>query len=232
MSLKRYTSIFCLCLLLGSSSVHAQLDLELLEDSPTPSPLPEGQEYSIEIEQLTPSEIRNEALDQAEQREFARQGFVVRSGEQLTAMSIEKTQLSFTSFRTDPIQEASTQLVVRSNLNHANQLLMDTISQLSSGTNPIPPTSCDPDYPCTKGRATPWNDTDSVGWGYSLRGERVPSDYEQGRAYKPPQTEHTSLMTFRHREAQERLIMNWKIVTSDAPDGIYSGVIRLIALPI
>jgi|GEM_PF-2096545 len=139
MSFKRYTSIFLLVFILTfTQGVFAQVDLRLLENSPTPTPLPEGQEYVLEIEQITQSEdtllLR---LSASEQATFEEQGFVITGTRPGVTLSLSKTQLSFDTFEAETPQTDDLKMTIQMHDMHGHQILLGS-DETADGSMPRP----------------------------------------------------------------------------------------------
>lgn len=223
MSLKGYTSIFFVVLFIWALPVSAQLNLELLDNSPTPTPLPEGQEYILEIEQIDLSKQpeNKPTLTTAQRKEFERNGYVIIRMDGLSSLTIEKTHLTYSPFKESDGQIQTTQVNVDEHSTGSGfQLLMNLRQSLSSGETIISPTYCDESSPCTVQRPSDW-DMKVFGWGYSFDGEK----------YRPVPTETTAIETQGISDRSRPFMMSWKIAPDTNIDGIYSARVQLIALP-
>lgn len=223
MSLKRYTSIFFAFLLIWTAPVHAQINLDLLENSPTPTPLPEGQNYILEIEQIDLSkqtEIKP-TLTSSQKKMFDQNGFVVIQAQGVSGLTIEKTQLTFESFMDGKAQSKSTQVKLDEHATSSGfQLLMNLKESLSSGDRVVAPTNCSETIPCTVTRAVGWDDM-NAGWGYSLDGE----------TYRPVPTNNTTIERQGVSSRSRPYMMTWRVQPENKLDGIYSARVQLIVLP-
>ncbi|MBP9691261.1 hypothetical protein KBD81_04245 [Candidatus Woesebacteria bacterium] len=222
MSSKRYASIFLTLLLMWSVPVHAQMNLELLENSPTPTPLPPGQEYILEIKPIQETgEVMKSSLSSEDMRIFDTKGVVVRSGEGTTSLQIEKTQLHFDTFGTSSKQDESTQLKLSAEKASGYELVMEVVSPLSSAhVGEISGTSCNAERRCTETRDAPWTETGTSAWGYMISGAQYRT---------PPLEPRTVFQSLASAPMTKKLTV--RIVTDQVPDGIYSSTLHLILLP-
>ncbi|QQS44630.1 hypothetical protein IPM65_03460 [Candidatus Roizmanbacteria bacterium] len=222
--------------LFSAPGVHAQIDLDLLLNSPTPTPLPPGQEYILELEQLDLSTASDSgkfgSFSTAERKRFEEQGYTVRSKDQPISFSIDRTQIAFSSFETAPVQEEQSSVHISAE-SSGFQVLMEAKAAFSSENDTtIPPTRCDSRRTCSALRAQSWKNEQIPGWGYSVSGNNAPSDFQDKTFYRPPSFDGIIALLKQGEPAKRSSItLNWKIVTEALNDETYSSVVTLFALP-
>lgn len=221
---------------LSTSSVHAQIDLDLLLNTPTPSPLPPGQEYILELEQLDLSTASDSgqfgSFSSSERKQFEEQGYVVRTKNQNISFSVDRTQIAFGSFKTAPVQEEETSAMIGSE-GSGFQVLMEAKTALSSVNNTtIPPTRCDSRQTCSPLRAQAWKDAQAPGWGYSLSGSEVPQDFKNKTFYRPPSLDgYISLLKSGEPDSNTNITLTWKVLTDGSNEETYSSILKFFAVP-
>ncbi len=223
-------------LLLQSTPVHAQIDLDLLLNTPTPSPLPPGQEYILEIEQLDLSSASDSgqfgAFSSSERVHFEEQGYIVRNNNESISFSVDRAQIAFGSFKTAPVQEEQTTAMIISE-SSGFQLIMEATGSFSSeNSTTIPPTRCDSRRTCSPLRAQEWRNEQIPGWGYNLSGSGIPKDFKNKTYYRPPSLDGIiALLKQGAPDNKTSITLNWKVVSDAESEETYSSVVRLLALP-
>lgn len=218
------------------NTVAAQVDLDLLLNSPTPSPLPAGQEYILELEQLDLSTSSDSgqlgSFTTTERKQFEEFGYVVRSSGQAISLGIDRTQIAFSSFQTAPVQEEQSVMTVLSG-STGFQMVMEAYTALSSvnGTV-IAPTRCDSRQTCSPLRAQRWESEQASGWGYNLSGTNKPSDFNSKSYYRPlSQNGEISLIKTGEPNKKNSITMTWRIVNTALSDETYASIVALFVLP-
>lgn len=232
-------SVSLMVYLLLVFKVHAQLDFDILTDTPTPTLLPPGQEYILEIEQIDPNSATSSAglsvLSSSEKNIFNEQGYVIKSPEKNNdiSFSVDRSQVAFTSFKVSPMQEKEVTLHINAGSSIGFQLLMETVAPFSSaaGTE-LEPTQCNSNNLCTPTRAQLWTDSEVPGWGYSLSGRQISQDFISKNWFRPVSLEHpVTLIHAGQLNNKSSIKLNWKVVAPNISEETYSTIIKLVTIP-
>lgn len=223
-------------LVLSAQKTYAQIDLDLLLNTPTPSPLPPGQEYILELEQLDLSTASDSgqfgSFSSSERKQFEEQGYIVRSKNQNISFVVDRTQIAFGSFKTAPTQEEESTATISSE-ETGFQVIMEAKTAFSSANNTtIPPTRCDSRQTCSPMRAQEWKDTQTPGWGYNLSGSQAPPDFKNKTFYRPPSLDgYVSLLKNGEPARKTTATLSWKVLTAGSNEETYSSILKFFALP-
>lgn len=111
----------------------------------------------------------------------------------------------------------------------------DLMRKLTGET--IPDTSCNGNKKCTPAIAALWNSVTSFGFGYSMKGEDIPSDFKSDSYFRPfpnlkKKQKETVIMKNNDKTSARRAEMTVKTVVSAVqPDGTYQTIVNITALP-
>ncbi len=207
----------------------------VMAQTPSPSPTPP---YILFIEPITIAnpETNSPFTSSEEERNWNSYGYVIRSHREVPAQfTVQKTDLSFDMFTPEKPRVNATTFTLSSPTQDQYQILLSLAKPLTSvRQGSIPPTTCSlsPASACTVGQAAPWDDITVVGWGYSLKGDSVPDDFQEDEWYRPL-SEDTPITIVRTYGSGKRTStqMTWKIQTNERIEETYAAVASLIALP-
>jgi len=135
------------------------------------------------------------SIGQAAAKEFASNGYIVKAGFQYVYSRIPFT-FSVSNTRVDlgtllPQTPSTGQLTLKVSFGGAGQYLVTTRADQSltriSGTDTIPFTSCNGGVlqTCTITSAKPWTSNTTYGWGYSMSGQDIASDFVDNTYFRP-----------------------------------------------
>lgn len=184
-----------------------------------------------------------ETIGQTAALDFERRGFVVFAGLQnyvedtpLT-LTISNGSVDLSISSPNKFAAGSVDISVLSN-HRPYQLTTAADGSLKTlGGVAIPTTSCDEQAPCTALTASAWNNTSSIGFGYSLKGEDIPTDFKQGNFFRPfPDAQQNMqsaiIMGNRNPLGLRKSTLILKLNVSPVQNvGSYQTNIELIALP-
>jgi len=188
----------------------------------------------------------NTTLGESAASEFATDGYLIRAGFQYTssiipfAFTISNARANFSQMLPNKPKTAQTNLSVNFGSAGEYQVTAAAEKPLTAygGTTSIPNTSCDGEgQTCTNQEAAAWTRSDVYGFGYTLAGDDISSDFAQGQKYRPfanlannelPVIIMQSSHVAKKREATVTFKLN---VASTQQTGIYDTVIRFVATP-
>jgi hypothetical protein len=212
-------------------------------------------QYRIEINSI---EIQDEAekpeptaiptpeagllIPQTSQSTFEEQGYIILPDDQASSrlrLSLSRSSVSFGEVASNQEAKESVRISLMSEVQTPYRLYTHLDSHLKTTRNSyIIRTKCDsPEAPCTRSQAQPWTSSRAYGFGYTVTGPSVLSDFIDDTYFRP----------FAHFDAQERphlmadgtseivpdtTTMNIKLQFPETqPEGSYTSELHVIALP-
>lgn len=101
----------------------------------------------------------------------------------------------------------------------------------------IPDTLCSANRKCTPAISAPWNSISSYGFGYSLSGQNIPTDFKNGTYFRPfanikKNSQPIAIMKASDKSDERHATITLKtIVSAVQADGTYESVINFLAVP-
>ncbi len=203
-------------------------------------------------------------LGQNAAMEFAENGYIIKAGFQYLhsivpfSFTVSETRIDFGELYPYDPKTASTNLTVSYGGGGNYQILAYEEAPLTTldGNNQIPNTCCDPgcDDPgkCDQNTAALWVDSSTVGFGYNMSGEDIPSTFESpgcnGNCYRrfadqsvSPPEEPVAVMSSNNvtvdlsskpKDIYHEATMTFKVnIDPNQAGGNYQTIIHFIALP-
>ena len=183
--------------------------------------------------------------------QFTKTGYVVKAGFQYINSIIPFTfTISNTNIKLgelQPNQPATDSANLTVSFGGAYKYTISTIAetrlQTWSGSNYIPDTLCDSGNVCYKNSANLWTLAETEGFGYNMTGEDIPTDFIDGRYFRPfpiralsdlpevvMENENVTLELARPYTHQSKIVFKTNITPLQAA-GNYQTIINFIATP-
>lgn len=176
---------------------------------------------------------------------YSSNGFIVKAGFQYVysaipfTFSISKSSITFANLAPSTPVTDSLGLKVTSGASHGYKVTIIADNHLKKNNGVyIPETSCDDSTKsCTVNTANIWNSLSSYGFGYSLSGDDIPTDFKSSLFYKPfalesegfkPSVLMSNSQVGRKKEAVMSLKLN---VSNEQETGQYQNTLKFVAIP-
>lgn len=247
--MQRACILFAILFFLFSSSVVAQEYDILLDLSPSPTPIVDdgvlkNSEFILELNTPEKSPAQSptptpkyDPLSPSQRRIFDARGYIASTtGDTDTdeiIFSLSHGSVSFDTELQTPLESKTTIRLVSPKSYH--YWISATMAQpLSSERHVIPWTTCDSSRtPCTALVARPWTNPKTYGFGYSLAGQDIPSDFSDKTYYRifDPET-FTTIARGKSKKGLSQQDLSFKLVKQPTTtSGIYTSSLQLFILP-
>lgn len=193
--------------------------------------------YRLELEQVeATTEAKTEQLNPLQYKQFMEDGYLLQSSEHNSfQFSISDTIINLKNLSTERSQTHSILTTVTSSGVFGYQILAMPLKGLeTTNEDQITPTQCDgKEKTCTFLSANEWKSDTAYGWGYTISGPDSPIDFINETYFRPFKTGQSIVISTNSiANSQKATEMTIKaIIPPESPEGNYSSVIKLIALP-
>lgn len=181
-------------------------------------------------------------MGQLAAQRFASAGYIVKAGFQYIypftpfSFTVSKRILSLGSLTPNVFSSDSTTLTITNTTANGYQVSAITKTALNTITgNSIPRTNCDSG--CTISSSGTWNTATNNGWGYSMSGTDIPTDFTTGTKYRPfanttlGESPITVMSSANVGKNKQSIMVITASVAGTQPSGQYFTVINFVATP-
>ena len=180
-------------------------------------------------------------LPPANLAELKQQGYTILSGKddqyaaQHFTIAISQTSITFENTPNQSTQQKDLDISVSSEGTYGYQIIASQPSILTTMTGlTIKNTTCDsPQYSCSVNNAASWESDTSYGFGYTIKGNDTPRDFNNSTYFRPFSAERDiTIMSESMTEKVRTATVTMRLKTqAGQPEGSYHTTVQLLALP-